>query len=259
MKKLLLVLFVSLVCVSFVGAQGVEEEKTEILVSAAASLTNCMGELSSLFMQDNPSITVRCNYGSSGSLQMQIEQGAPADVFFSAGIKQMDALKAKGLMDDATVKNILENKVVLIVAKDAKKLSGFEALSDASITKIGVGEPKSVPAGQYAAQVFESLGLTDTIGSKLVLAKDVREVLSWVETENVQAGVVYETDAKISTGVVICAQAPEGSHKPIIYPVGVIKDTKHPVQAKVFEDFLFTEKAKAVFTKYGFTALESHV
>ncbi len=256
---MLLVLLVSLVCVAFVGAQGLQEEKTEILVSTAASLTNCMGELRALFMQDNPSITVNCNYGSSGSLQMQIVQGAPADIFFSAGIKQMDALKDTGLMDDDSVKNILENKVVLIVSTKGKKLSSFAALADSSITKIGVGEPKSVPAGQYAEQVFQNFNLTDTIASKLVFAKDVREVLSWVETENVQAGIVYETDAKISSGVEICAIAPVGSHKPIIYPVGIVKDSKHPTQAKVFEDFLFTEKAGAIFAKYGFATVESHV
>ncbi len=259
MKKLVLVLFVSLMCIAFVGAQGVQEEKTEILVSAAASLTNCMEELSSLFMQENPLIAVTCNYGSSGSLQMQIEQGAPADVFFSAGIKQMKALQTKALMDDATVKDILENKVVLIVPKEGKMLASFDALTDDSIAKIGVGDPKSVPAGQYAAQVFQNLQLADTIASKLVFAKDVREVLFWVETENVQAGVVYATDAKISTGVKICTTAPEGSHVPIVYPVGIVKDSKHPLQAKVFVDFLFTEQAGAIFAKYGFTTLESHV
>ncbi|AEV29084.1 molybdenum ABC transporter, periplasmic molybdate-binding protein [Sphaerochaeta pleomorpha str. Grapes] len=259
MKKTLLALLVLGMCIATVGAQGVQEEKTEILVSAAASLTNCMGELSVRFMQDNPTITVNCNYGSSGSLQMQIEQGAPADIFFSAGSKQMEALKAKGLMDTDTVKDLLENKVVLIVAKDGKRLANFEALDEDFITKIGVGEPKSVPAGQYAAQVFKSLNLTDAIASRLVYAKDVREVLYWVETENVQAGIVYETDAKISSAVVICATAPQGSHTPIIYPVGVVKDSKHPTQAKAFVDFLSTEEAVEIFASYGFTVIESHV
>ncbi len=250
---------VSFLCIAYVGAQGVQEEKTEILVSAAASLTNCMEELSAQFMQDNPLVTVYGNYGSSGSLQMQIEQGAPADVFFSAGIKQMNALQAKGLMDDATVKNLLENKVVLIVPKKGKMLDSFGALTNDYITKIGVGEPKSVPAGHYASQVFQNLHLTDAIAPKLVFAKDVREVLFWVETENVQAGIVYATDAKISSTVKLCVTAPEGSHVPIVYPVGIVKGSKHPTQAKAFEDFLFTEKAGAIFAKYGFTVLQNHV
>lgn len=259
MRKNVLLLLVSCICLAAVGAQGVQEEKTEILVSAAASLTNCMGELSARFMQDNPSVTVNCNYGSSGSLQMQIEQGAPADIFFSAGRKQMEALKSKGLMDTNTVKDLLENKVVLIVAKEGERLSDFEDLSQDFIAKIGVGEPKSVPAGQYAAQVFDSLNLTDAIASKLVYAKDVREVLSWVETENVQAGIVYETDAKITAAVVICATAPQGSHAPITYPVGVVKDSKHPIEAKAFVDFLSTEKAVEIFASYGFTVVGNHV
>lgn len=259
MKKMFLVLLVSMASLAVVSAQPVQEKKTEILVSAAASLTNCLGELSQQFMQENPQITVTCNYGSSGALQMQIEQGAPADIFFSAGSKQMEALKAKGLMDDSTVKDILENKVVLVVSKKSAKLSSFEELGKASITKIAVGESKSVPAGQYAEQVFKSLGLTDTVAPKLVFAKDVREVLFWVETENVQAGIVYETDAKISTEVQICTAAPQGSHVPIIYPVGVVKASKKALQAKAFEDFLFTKEAAAVFASYGFTVVESHV
>jgi len=230
-------------------------QKTEIMISAAASLKNCIQDISALYTEKNPQVTITANFGASGALQQQIEQGAPADIFFSAGIKQMNALKEKGMMIDSSIKNVLENKVVLITPKNAAALNSFEALAGNSVKRIGVGEPKSVPVGQYTEQVFQSLGLTDKVASKLILAKDVREVLSWVETGNVDAGVVYETDAKISKAVTICATAPEGSHKKVIYPIGVVKASKRAAEGQKFVDFLFSDTAKEVFIRYGFTVI----
>lgn len=238
---------------SEVASAPQDAEKAGLMVSAAASLTDCMEELKTLYTTEHPEITITYNFGASGSLQQQIEQGAPADIFFSAGKKQMDALKEKGLMEDASIRDILENKVVLIAPKEGSLLDSFDALTGTEVEQIGVGEPESVPVGQYTAQIFENLGLAETLKPKLVLAKDVREVLSWVETGNVQAGVVYETDAKISDKVQICCAAPEGSHKPVIYPVGVVKDSKYTEQAQAFVDFLFTEQAQKIFAKYGFS------
>jgi len=254
MNRSLVCLFVLL---SIAGgfAQGASKQKIELLVSAAASLTDCMNELKALYMAKNPSIFINCNYGSSGALQQQIEQGAPVDLFFSAGVKQMKALVDKGLMDASTVKNILENHVVLVVPKGGPRLSSFEELRRPSVTKIGICDPTSSPAGQYAEQVFKNLGLSGAISGKLVLAKDVREVLFWVETGNVDAGVVYSTDALISDKVVVSATAPENSHEKIIYPVGVVKDSAHPKEAKAFEDFLFSDEAVKIFAKYGFEVL----
>lgn len=231
------------------------EPKTELMVSAAASLTDCMGELKTLFTAAHPNITVTYNFGSSGALQQQIEQGAPADVFFSAGKKQMIALQEAGLMDDGSVKDILENKVVLITPKGGAELMGFEQLAEASVEKIAAGEPESVPVGQYTREIFEALTLTEAVKPKLVYAKDVREVLAWVETGNADAGIVYETDAKISDKVEIRCAAPTGSHKKVIYPVGVTKGTKQAAGAQAFVDFLFTDAAKAVFVKYGFSTM----
>lgn len=231
------------------------EPNVELMVSAAASLTDCMEELKALYTSQHSNITITYNFGSSGSLQQQIEQGAPADIFFSAGKKQMTALQDAELMQNDTVKEILENKVVLITPKDGAELDSFEKLTDSSIAKIAVGEPESVPVGQYTQQVFESLKLTDALKPKLILAKDVRQVLSYVEAGEVQAGVVYETDAKISDKVVIGCTAPEESHKKVIYPVGVVKETKHADEAKAFVDFLFSDTAKEVFAKYGFSPL----
>ena len=260
MKKTVVALLIGSIILAPLCAGGSKEnaapaKKTEILISAAASLKDCIQELSAMYTEKNPQVTITMNFGASGALQQQIEQGAPADVFFSAGIKQMNALKEKGMMIDSSVKNILENKVVLITLKNAAALDFFEDLAKSSIKKIGVGEPKSVPVGQYTEQIFQNLGLTDKVASKLIFAKDVREVLSWVETGNVDAGVVYETDAKISKDVTICSTAPEGSHKKVIYPIGVVKASAHAAEAQKFVDFLFSDAAKEVFARYGFTVI----
>ncbi len=236
-------------------AESKTEEKVELMVSAAASLTDCMNEIETEYTAAHPNMTITYNFGSSGSLQQQIEQGAPCDIFFSAGKKQMKALQDKSLIVNDSVKNVLENKVVLIAPKDGKKIESFADLKNADIKKIGVGEPKSVPVGQYTKQVFEKMKLTSDLSSKLVYAKDVREVLSWVETENVQAGIVYETDAKISTKVQICCVAPEDSHDKVVYPIGIIKESKHPDEAQQFLNYLLGEDAKKIFTKYGFSSL----
>ena len=260
MKKTVVALLIGSIVLAPLCAGGSKEnaapaKKTEILISAAASLTNCIQDISAMYTEKNPQVTITANFGSSGALQQQIEQGAPADIFFSAALKQMNALKEKGMMLDSSVKNILENKVVLITPKNAAALDFFEDLAKSSVKKIGVGEPKSVPVGQYTEQIFKNLGLTDKVASKLILAKDVREVLSWVETGNVDAGVVYETDAKISKDVTICSTAPEGSHNKVIYPIGVVKTSKHAAEAQKFVDFLFSDAAKEVFARYGFTVI----
>lgn len=233
-----------------------EGEKTELMVSAAASLTDALGEIKTLYEAAHPNLTITFNFGASGTLQQQIEQGAPADVFFSAGKKQMQALSEKGLTEDTTVRDILKNQVVLVTLKGGSKLASFEALAEDSVKQIGVGEPGSVPVGQYTAEIFDSLKLADTLAPKLVLAKDVREVLSWVETGNVDAGIVYETDARISDKVEISCAAPADSHKAVVYPVGVLKESKLPEEARAFVNFLFTDAAKEIFSRYGFTPLD---
>ncbi len=225
-------------------------------ISAAASLTDCLEEIKAIYIKENPNVKdIVYNFGSSGALQQQIEQGAPADIFLSAGQKQMETLIDKNLMVNESVRDILENKVVLITPVDAPKVETFEELVEDNVARIGVGEPGSVPVGQYTEEIFANLNLTETVAPKLIFAKDVREVLSWVETGNVDAGVVYETDAKITDKVTICAAAPEGSHKPVIYPVGIVKSSKVPQEAQNFVDFLFSDKAREIFIKYGFTPL----
>lgn len=257
MKKVFVACVVAVCCVSLYAQPQVEAtgKPVELLISAAASLTDCMDELKAAYMQEHPQVTIKANYGSSGALQQQIEQGAPVDIFFSAGQAQMTALEDKGFMSTGTVRDLLENKLVLIIPVGGVNLASFQDLAAAEIVRIAVGDPKSVPAGQYAEEAFRTLGLSDAIKGKLIYAKDVREVLTWVETGNVQAGLVYETDAKISKKVVISAVAPVGSHKRVIYPVGVLKESKYQDEAKACVDYFFTDEAKAVFAKYGFSVI----
>jgi molybdate transport system substrate-binding protein len=228
-------------------------ESVEITVSAAASLQDAMKAIAPLYTQEQANVIITYNFGSSGSLQQQIEQGAPVDVFLSAAPKQMNALQEKDLLLTDTRKDLLKNSIVLVTPKDKSDISNFEGLTTDKVSKIAIGDPKSVPAGQYGKEVLTSLNLYKPIQSKLVFAKDVRQVLSYVETGNVEAGLVYATDANVSDNIKIVATAPETSHSPIIYPVAVLKESKHPDSAKKFVQFLSTETAKTVFDNYGFS------
>ncbi len=227
--------------------------KTDLTVSAAVSLKDALDQAKDLYAKDHPGMAIAVNYGASGTLQLQIEQGAPVDIFFSAAPKQMDALESKGLLRAGTRKDLLQNEVVLIVPKDSKLgLTSFKDLTRANVKQVALGEPVSVPAGQYAKETLTSLGIFDAVNAKAVLGKDVRQVLTYVETGNVDAGIVYATDALSSTKVSVVATAPPKSHALVIYPAAVIKDSKNPDAAKAFLDFLSGPRGTAVFEKYGF-------
>jgi len=223
-----------------------------LTVSAAASLKDAMEEIKTLYAQEKPGVTITYNFGASGSLQQQIEQGAAVDVFLSAATKQMNALKEKGLILDETNKNFLGNSIVLVVPKASTAVADFTDLTKPDVKKIALGEPKSVPAGQYGEQALTKLNILDTIKSKVVYAKDVKEVLTWVETGNADAGIVYATDAKTSDKVKVAATAAAGSYTPVVYPGAVIKASKNVDASKDFVNFLYSDKAKPVFEKYGF-------
>jgi molybdate transport system substrate-binding protein len=228
-----------------------------LTVSAAASLKTAMDEIKANYATEKPNITLSINYGGSGALETQIEQGAPVDVFMSAATKQVDMLKAKGLILEGTDKNLLGNQLVLVVPSNSTAdLKDFQGVAtNAAIKKLALGEPKTVPAGQYGTEVFTKLNILDSVTPKIVYAKDVTEVLNWVATGNADAGVVYMTDAKTTDKVKVIATAAEDSHTPIVYPAAVIKASAHEDSAKAFLSYLSSDKAKAVFEKYGFTVI----
>ena len=233
-------------------APTTQTQPVTLTVAAAASLTDVAKELQTVYSTKHPNVTIAYTLAASGTLQQQIEQGAPVDLFISAGKSQMDALEQKGLIVTATRKNVVGNELVLVAGKDSK-LTAFDGLKDATVKKIAIGTPESVPAGQYAKDTLTTLGMWDQLQPKFIQAKDVRSVLNYVETGEVDAGLVYRTDAATSDKVKIVAAAPAGSSKPIIYPMAIIASSKHQQEAQQFEDFLASAEAAQLFEKYGFT------
>jgi molybdate transport system substrate-binding protein len=248
LTTLLLVIGLPTVTTSPVVAQS----NTSLLISAAASLKEVLVEIQPLYQQSQPNVNISYNFGSSGTLQQQIEQGAPTDIFISAAKKQVDTLEQKGLLVTGSRNIIAKNRLVLIVPKNAVGINSFYSLKDAKVKKIAIGEPRSVPAGQYAQQVLEKLKIWTEVKSKLVFANNVRQVLASVESGNADTGLVYATDAKISNRVKVVVTADEKYHSPIIYPLAVVKRSKNVNAAKEFSQFLSSNQAKAVFKKYGF-------
>lgn len=233
-------------------------DEQEIQLVAAASLKNAYDdELIPMFEEKYPNVKVTSIYASSGDLKTQIENGLKADVFMSAATKQMNALADEGLIDNSTNFEFLENKIVLIVPKDSgSNISSFEDLKDVS-GNIAIGDPESVPAGQYAKEVLTNLGLWDDVESKLSLGTDATAVLNQVSQGSAECGIVYSTDAKSTDDVKVVCEASEDSLKtPVIYPVAMLKGSEHSDAAKAFIDFLQTQEAKDVFVKYGFTIHE---
>lgn len=229
-----------------------------ILVAAAASLKNAYeDELIPMFEEQYPGVTVEGTYDSSGKLQTQIEEGLEADVFMSAATKQMKALDEEGMIASDSIVNLLENKIVLIVSAGSdSKIDSFEKIGDAA--SIALGDPESVPAGQYAKEALTNLNVWDSIQDKVSFGTNVTEVLNQVAAASADAGIVYATDAASKADqVTVVAEAPEGSlEKKVIYPVAVVKATTHEDAAKAFVDFLQTPEAIAVFESYGFVAAE---
>lgn len=233
-------------------------EETEILVAAAASLKNAYEDkLIPMFEEANPGVTVKGTYDSSGKLQTQIEEGLDADVFMSAAKKQMIALDEEGMIASDTITDLLENKIVLIVPSgNEKKLEKFEDIEKAD--SIALGDPASVPAGQYSEEALTNLGIWDKIQDKVSFGTNVTEVLNQVAAASADAGIVYATDAaSMADKVEVVAEAPEGSlSKKVIYPVAVVKGTAHEEVAKEFVAFLQTDKAITVFEDYGFSSAQ---
>ena len=246
-----------------IEAESKEEEKADlgeqsILVAAAASLKNAYEDkLIPMFEEQYPGVTVEGTYDSSGKLQTQIEEGLEADVFMSAATKQMKALDDEGMIASDSIVNLLENKIVLIVpAGSDSKIDSFEKIGDAA--SIALGDPESVPAGQYAKEALTNLNVWDSIQDKVSFGTNVTEVLNQVAAASADAGIVYATDAASKADqVTVVAEAPDGSlEKKVIYPVAVVKATTHEDAAKAFVDFLQTPEAIAVFESYGFVAAE---
>jgi len=259
MRKFVGIAMAMCVVLALVGCGTANETAPsgELTIAAAASLTDVTAEIAEAYKAVAPNVKLTFTYGSSGALQTQIEQGAPVDVFMSAAQKQMNALEDESLLLDGSRSNLLENKVVLIVPKDsASDITSFEDLAKDTVGTVAMGDPASVPAGQYAEEVLTSLGIVDTVEAKANLGTDVRQVLTWVENGEVDAGIVYATDAATTDKVTVVCEAPEGSVKQIIYPVAILKASANAEAAQAFIDFLKSDACATIFEKYGFAMAE---
>jgi molybdate transport system substrate-binding protein len=248
----LLAVVTCLVLPGVVSAAG----KTLIQVSAAISLKDALNALKEDYSSKEPSVELQYNLGSSGMLQKQIEEGAPVDLFLSAGKRQMDALAEKGLIEAATRADLLGNEMVLIVAEEKKNsIKSFDDLI-AKAQSFSIGMPEMVPAGKYGKETLVSLKLWDKLDKRIVYAKNVRQVLSYVDSGNVDAGLVYRSDTVALRSAVVAAVAPKGSHAPIVYPMAIVKSAKHPEAAMKFMEYLKSPEAAKVFAKYQFIPLK---
>ncbi len=224
-----------------------------LTVSAAISLKDAFDEIGSAY-QTKSGVKINFNYGASGALQQQIENGAPVDVFASAGEAQMDALEKGGFINSDSRRDFVWNSLVLIVPKNSTlNIKTFNDLRKSEVKKIAVGNSKTVPAGQYAAESLTNANLGDALQNKLISAENVRQVLDYVVRGEVDAGIVYATDAQAAKNSVnVVAAADENSHSPITYPLAIIKDGKQKQAAYAFTNFLLSETGQNILRKYGF-------
>lgn len=229
-------------------------ENVDLTISAAASLTDALKEIETQFKVIHPNVKLNFNFGASGALQKQIENGAPADLFLSAASKNMKSLVDAKLIAEDSQTNLLSNGLVLVTSKTSKtQLAKVNDLLNADVKTIAIGIPESVPAGSYTKEALEQAKLWDSLQPKVVQAKDVRQVLQYVETGNADAGFVYKTDALTSDKVNIVLTVDPATYTPITYPIGIVTATKHLPESKQFYDYLQTAEAMAVFEKFGFS------
>lgn len=250
-RKGLLCIVLLMIGLLMTGCNHKEIKQKELLVGAAASLKTVMEKLKVNY-EEEKDVSLVFTYASSGTLEQQIRQGAPMDLFLSASGKQIKSLSEDQYLIEGTVTNLVENRITLIVpANSDLDLIGFEDITKAS--KIAIGDPESVPAGNYACEVFDYYGILEEVKKSAVYGKDVTEVLTWVSSGNADAGVVYATDAATTNQVTVAATAPEESHSRVVYPAAVVRETKQEAVAKEFLEYLTSEEAQKVFMEGGFT------
>jgi len=238
------------------GLTGQNTEATStITISAAASLQNALTDIQVLYEQQQATDIIY-NFGSSGSLMQQIFQGAPVDVFLSASEGWIDTLSQRSEIVEDSRKRLLKNSLVLVVSAEKSSINSFEDLIVDKAVKIAVGEPKSVPVGQYTQETLKSLGLLEQLTSQLVFGKNARQVLTYVETGNATAGIVYATDALASQRVSVIESVDSSLHSPIYYSAAIVQASQKRESAQNFIDFLSTPAAKEIFAESGFEAVQ---
>lgn len=235
------------------------KDKKDLVVFAAASMTEALEELKTEFEKENPNLSLTFNFDSSGTLKTQIDEGADCDVFVSAAQKQMDELEGEDKIDKETRFDLLENEVTLAVAKGNEKgIKDFKDLEKDEVEKIALGNA-DVPVGQYSEEILKNLGIWDKIQDKVTLGSNVKEVTSWVSEKAADCGIVYKTDAK-TAGLETVAVADDSMlENKVIYPAALLKNSKNPEEGKKYLEFLKGEKASEILDKYGFKPLNKGI
>jgi molybdate transport system substrate-binding protein len=238
-------------CLAMTAARGIEFN-----VFAAASLTDALKEIGAVYEKstgEKPAF----NFGASSLLARQIEEGAPADIFFSADEAKMDDLAAKGLIVGETRKSRLSNTLVIVTSADSKLAINSPAdLTNSKVRRIALADPKAVPAGVYSKAFLEKEKLWSRVESKIVPVDNVRAALAAVESGNIEVGMVFKTDAAISKKVKIAYEVPPDASLKISYPVAVMKNAKQVESAKKFVEYLGSDEAARIFKKYEFIVLK---
>lgn len=245
----------ALLFVSFVlfMAVAVTVWADEIIASSAMSLKGPFQEIGRIFEERNPGTRVIFNFGASGGLAKQIEEGAPVDVFASADERNMDRLQKLGLILEDSRKNFAGNTVVLISPSSDSRVQTFHDLAKSGIKRIAIGNPSTSPAGKYAEETMKNLGLWENLRERLVFAENVRQILDYVARGEADAGMLYITDAFTSPEAVrIAAGAPRNSHAPVVYPIAVIKGSKQETLARKFAAFVLSADSAKILEKFGF-------
>jgi molybdate transport system substrate-binding protein len=216
-------------------------------------MTDALNEIKKEFENDHPEILLTYNFGSSGKLVQQIDSGAPADVFISAGKSYVDKLEEKNLIIKDSRFNMAKNELVLIENKEQNiNISSFQELAQLKDKKIAIGNPESVPAGKYAEEVFTHFNMLNRVKEQLVMGSDVRQVLAYIESGNAEVGIVYASDALISEKVKVLATSDATWHSPIVYPCAIVKASTKQTEAELFLTYLKGEKSKKILQNYGF-------
>jgi len=229
----------------------------QLTVFAAASLTDSLKEIAAAYEKQSGDKII-FNFSASSTLARQIEEGAPVDIFFSADEAKMDGLEKKGLIDISTRRSRLGNTLVVVVATDcALQINSASDLTNAAVKRIALADPKAVPAGIYARKWLDNFQLWPSIEPKVIPTENVRAALAAVESGNVDAGVVYKTDAAISKKVKVVFEVPVADGPKISYPVAMVASAPQPEAAKHFLGYLVGNEAGAVFTRYGFIVLSA--
>jgi len=222
----------------------------EIRLAIAASLKDAVTEMSDAFSKTHPGVGFQRNSGAAGALAKQIENGAPADIFISANIEWMKYLKDRGFVSEKNVGTLAYNNLVFVgnAGLNLKTMKEIVLLE-----KIAIGSPKSVPAGEYAMEAIKKAGIDSELNNKLVMTRDVLECLMYVERDEVDGAFIYASNTlEMSDRVKILFQVPQDLYSRVIYPMALTNTGAKNKDAKAFFEFLQSEKARAVLSKYGF-------